>query len=198
MNTLVYMEKYNFILASNSPRRKELLAHIVPNFTQKTKEVDEVYPLSIPKKEVAAYLAKLKADAFTEELKENDVVITADTIVVLNYRIYGKPKDRNDAIEILQILSGKQHEVITGVCLKSSKKELVFSSETKVYFKNLSLEEIEYYVDTFKPYDKAGAYAIQEWIGFIGIEKIEGDYNNIVGLPLQQLATQLPLFCNFL
>lgn len=192
------MDKYNFILASNSPRRKELLAHIVPNFIQKTKEVEEVYPLSIPKKEVAAYLAKLKADAFNEDLKKNDIVITADTIVVLNYKIYGKPKDRKDAIEILQTLSGKQHEVITGVCLKSATKELVFSSATKVYFKTLSQEEIEYYVDTYKPYDKAGAYAIQEWIGFIGIEKIEGDYNNIVGLPVQQLATQLASFCNFL
>lgn len=192
------MENYNIILASNSPRRKELLSHIIPHFVQKTKEVDEIYPDDIPKKEVAAYLAKLKADAFTEELKDNDIVITSDTTVVLENVIYGKPKDRNDAIAILKKLSGKQHEVITGVCLKSSKKELVFSCTTKVYFKVLTLQEIEYYIDTFKPYDKAGAYAIQEWIGFVGIEKIEGDYNNIVGLPVQQLAMQLASFCNFL
>ena len=198
MNIFAFMEKYNFILASNSPRRKELLGHIVPSFIQKTKEVDEIYPDTLAVKEVAAYLAKLKADAFTEDLKENDVVITSDTTVVLENQIYGKPKDRKDAIEILQKLSGKQHEVITGVCLKSATKELVFSCSTKVYFKVLKQEEIEYYIDTYKPYDKAGAYAIQEWIGFIGIEKIDGDYNNIVGLPVQKLATQLALFCNFL
>lgn len=192
------MENYNIILASKSPRRKELLAHIVPNFVLKTKEVEEVYPEDLDVKEVAAYLAKLKADAFNEDLKENDVVITSDTTVVLENTIYGKPEDRQDAIKILQALSGKSHEVITGVCLKSKHKKEVFSCATKVFFKTLSLEEIEYYVDTFKPYDKAGAYAIQEWIGFIGIEKIEGDYNNIVGLPLQALNTRLALFCNSL
>lgn len=192
------MENFNIILASKSPRRKELLGYIVPNFTLKTKEVDEVYPETLAVKEVAAYLAKLKADAFTEDLKENDIVITSDTTVVLEERIYGKPKDRQDAINIIQNLSGKMHEVITGVCLKNIKREEVFSCSTKVYFKELSLEEITYYVDTFKPYDKAGAYAIQEWIGFIGIEKIEGDYNNIVGLPLQALHSKLASFCNSL
>lgn len=192
------MENFNIILASKSPRRKELLGHIVPNFILKTKDVEEIYPETLPVKEVAAYLAKLKADAFTEDLNAKDVVITSDTTVVLENTIYGKPTDRQDAIEIIQALSGKMHEVITGVCLKNIQKEEVFSCSTKVFFKTLSLEEIEYYVDTFKPYDKAGAYAIQEWIGFIGIEKIEGDYNNIVGLPLQALYTKLTQFCNFL
>ena len=192
------MENFNIILASKSPRRKELLGNIVPNFILKTKDVEEIYPNTLVAKEVAAYLAKLKADAFTEDLKPNDIVITSDTTVVLGKTIYGKPKDRQDAIEIIQALSGKMHEVITGVCLKNIYKEEVFSCTTKVFFKTLSLEEIEYYVDTFKPFDKAGAYAIQEWIGFIGIEKIEGDYNNIVGLPLQALHTKLTQFCNSL
>ncbi|MGB1017798.1 MAG: Maf family nucleotide pyrophosphatase [Chitinophagales bacterium] len=192
------MENFNIILASKSPRRKELLGNIVPNFILKTKDVEEIYPNTLAAKEVAAYLAKLKADAFKEDLKPNDIVITSDTTVVLGKTIYGKPKDRQDAIEIIQALSGKMHEVITGVCLKNIYKEEVFSCTTKVFFKTLSLEEIEYYVDTFKPFDKAGAYAIQEWIGFIGIEKIEGDYNNIVGLPLQALHTKLTQFCNSL
>ncbi len=192
------MENFNIILASKSPRRKELLGNIVPNFILKTKDVEEIYPKTLAVKEVAAYLAKLKADAFTEDLKPNDIVITSDTTVVLGKTIYGKPKDRQDAIEIIQALSGKMHEVITGVCLKNIYKEEVFSCTTKVFFKTLSLEEIEYYVNRFKPYDKAGAYAIQEWIGFIGIEKIEGDYNNIVGLPLQALHTKLTQFCNSL
>ena len=192
------MENFNIILASKSPRRKELLGNIVPNFILKTKDVEEIYPNTLAAKEVAAYLAKLKADAFTEDLKPNDIVITSDTTVVLGKTIYGKPKDRQDAIEIIQALSGKMHEVITGVCLKNIYKEEVFSCTTKVFFKTLSLEEIEYYVNRFKPYDKAGAYAIQEWIGFIGIEKIEGDYNNIVGLPLQALHTKLTQFCNSL
>ena len=192
------MENFNIILASKSPRRKELLGNIVPNFILKTKDVEEIYPNTLAAKEVAAYLAKLKADAFTEDLKPNDIVITSDTTVVLGKTIYGKPKDRQDAIEIIQALSGKMHEVITGVCLKNIYKEEVFSCTTKVFFKTLSLEEIEYYVNRFKPYDKAGAYAIQEWIGFIGIEKIEGDYNNIVGLPLQALHTKLVQFCNSL
>lgn len=192
------MEKYHFILASNSPRRKELLAYIIPKFDVKTKDVVEDYPLTLSKKEVAAYLAKLKADAFDEEIHENDILITADTVVILDNEIYGKPKDRNDAIRILRLLSGNVHEVITGVCIKSKLKEVIFSSITKVSFKALSQAEITYYVDTFKPYDKAGAYAIQEWIGFIGIEKIDGDYNNIVGLPVQELYTQLKAFCSSL
>jgi septum formation protein len=192
------MEKYHFILASNSPRRKELLAYIIPKFNVKTKDVVEDYPLTLSKKEVAAYLAKLKADAFDEEIHENDILITADTVVILDNEIYGKPKDRNDAIRILRLLSGNVHEVITGVCIKSKLKEVIFSSITKVSFKALSQAEITYYVDTFKPYDKAGAYAIQEWIGFIGIEKIDGDYNNIVGLPVQELYTQLTAFCSSL
>ena len=188
------MKNFQIILASKSPRRKELLGHIVSNFTIRLKEIDEVYPEDLPAVEVPEYLAKLKAAAFKEDLKTNEIILTSDTIVTLNNIIYGKPKDRQDAIRILQELSGKAHEVITGVSLMSLTKEVSFKEITKVHFKDLSLEEIEYYVDTFQPYDKAGAYAIQEWIGMIGIAKIEGDYFNVVGLPLFKLNEALEQF----
>lgn len=186
----------NIFLASNSPRRKELLAYIIPNFIVKTKEVEEIYPHYIKKDTVAEYLAKLKASAFENEIKKNEIIITADTIVLLENTLFGKPKDKNDAINILKELSNKKHQVITGVCIKSAKDEKTFSCTTNVIFKKLSVEEINYYVEKFKPYDKAGAYAIQEWIGFIGVEKIEGDYNNIVGLPVQKLHIELLKFIN--
>lgn len=187
---------YQIVLASNSPRRKELLAHVVPNFIVKTKEVAEIYPDNIQKNTVAEYLAKLKASVFEGEINEHEIFITSDTIVLLGDTIFGKPKDKENAIEILQQLSGKKHEVITGVCFKTANKEFSFSHSTEVTFKELSIEEITYYIDTFKPYDKAGAYAIQEWIGFIGVEKINGDYNNIVGLPVQETFEKLKLFIN--
>ncbi|MFT4643909.1 MAG: septum formation protein [Planctomycetota bacterium] len=185
---------FQIVLASNSPRRKELLAFVVPNFIVKTKEVAEIYPETIQKDTVAEYLAKLKASVFEGEINENEIFITSDTIVLLGDSIFGKPKDKEDAIYILQQLSGKNHQVITGVCFKTATKEISFSHSTEVIFKELSLEEITYYIDTFKPYDKAGAYAIQEWIGFIGVEKINGDYNNIVGLPVQEMYSRLQQF----
>lgn len=185
---------FQIILASNSPRRKELLAHVVPSFIVKTKEVVEIYPDTLKKDSVAEYLANLKASVFEGEIKENEIYITADTIVLLGDTIFGKPKDKEDAIEILQQLSGKKHQVITGVCFKSSHTEETFSHTTEVVFKELSLAEITHYIDKYKPYDKAGAYAIQEWIGFIGVEKINGDYNNIVGLPVQEMYSRLVQF----
>ncbi len=187
---------YHIVLASNSPRRKELLAYVVPHFKVKTKEVKEVYPRDTSPLDVASFLAKLKASVFENDIANDEIIITADTIVLLENTIFGKPENREEAIQILQQLSGKKHQVITGVCIKSRTKEIVFSQITHVFFKKLSLDEIIYYVDNFKPYDKAGAYAIQEWIGFIGVEKIEGDYNNIVGLPVQELITRLRCFCN--
>ena len=190
---MVNISDYDIILASNSPRRKELLAHVVPNFKVKTKEVEEIYPHELEKNTVAEYLAKLKVSVF-QEIRNNEIIITADTIVLLKNTIFGKPKDRDDAINILQQLSGKKHQVITGVCIKSKYKELTFSHTTNVLFKKLTLDEITYYIDKFKPYDKAGAYAIQEWIGFVGVEKIDGDYNNIVGLPVQELYVKLNEF----
>lgn len=175
------------ILASKSPRRQELLQHIVPAFEIQVKEVDEVYPDTLIAEKVPEFLASLKANQFRGNLSDNDLVITSDTVVVLNGEIYGKPIDRNDAVRILQLLSGNIHQVITGVSLLSNHKDVVFSDVTNVYFKQLSKEEIEYYVDNFEPYDKAGAYAIQEWIGMIGIEKIDGCYFNVMGLPLSKL-----------
>jgi septum formation protein len=188
------MKDYHLILASKSPRRQELLENIVSNFTIRLKEIEEVYPEDLPVKEVPEYLARLKAEAFKADMKANEIILASDTIVTLDNKIYGKPKDRQDAIRILQELSGKVHEVITGVFLMSISKEFSFKEITKVHFKTLSLEEIEYYIDTFEPYDKAGAYAIQEWIGMIGIKKIEGDYFNVVGLPLFELNEALKKF----
>lgn len=185
---------FHVILASKSPRRKELLAHLVPQFEIKTKDIEEVYPPNLATKDVPLFLAELKAEAFLSELKNGEVMISSDTIVCLENTIFGKPKDREDAIAILQNLSGKIHQVITGVCILSLEKKVLFSETTQVYFKPLSNDEITYYVDTFHPYDKAGAYAIQEWIGMIGIEKIEGDYFNVVGLPLFQLQKALHNF----
>ena len=188
------MKAYHIILASKSPRRQELLQHIVPTFEVKLKEVAEIYPENLPCDQVPEFLARLKAKAFESDLKNNELLITSDTVVTFNNRIYGKPKDRADAIRIFQELSGHAHEVITGVCLRSLEKEISFKETTKVFFKTLSLEEIEYYIDQYQPFDKAGAYAIQEWIGMIGIEKIEGDYFNVVGLPLFKLNQALQTF----
>jgi septum formation protein len=187
------MKKLKIVLASKSPRRKELLGNIVAEFEIRTKEIEEIYPPELDASLVPEYLAKLKASAFTETMADNELIITSDTVVTMNDEIYGKPKDREDAIRILSELSGKSHDVITGVCLRLKDKELVFSETTRIHFKALSLEEIEYYIDNYQPYDKAGAYAIQEWIGMIGIERMEGDYFNVVGLPLFRLNQELKL-----
>ena len=187
------MKKLNIVLASKSPRRKELLGNIVADFEIRTKEIEEIYPPELDASLVPEYLAKLKASAFTETMADDELIITSDTVVTMNDEIYGKPKDREDAIRILSELSGKSHDVITGVCLRLKDKEVVFSETTRIHFKALSIEEIEYYIDNYQPYDKAGAYAIQEWIGMIGIERMEGDYFNVVGLPLFRLNQELKL-----
>ena len=190
-----HLEKYNIILASASPRRKQLLEELEIPFKVQTKNVKETFPADLKPEEVAAYLSKLKANAFLEdELDERSLIITADTIVTLEGEILGKPVDRPDAIQILQRLSGKKHQVITGVSLRSKQKQITFSVSTDVYFKQLSSAEIDFYVDTFKPYDKAGAYGIQEWIGHAAIEKIEGSYFNVMGLPTHRLYEELSLF----
>jgi septum formation protein len=185
---------YNYILASKSPRRNELLKSLGIHFIVKTREVDEVYPDSLTKEEIPVYLAKLKAQAFQNEISDNDLVITADTIVWLNGKVLGKPKDKPEAIRMLNELSGNQHQVITGVCLSSKEKELAFYSTSDIYFKSLSADEIEYYVSEYKPYDKAGAYGIQEWIGSIGISHIEGSFYNVMGLPIQKLYEKIQKF----
>jgi septum formation protein len=178
------------LLASNSPRRRELLAGLGLPFTVRVKEVAEDFPNSLKGAEVAEFLASHKADAYTAEL-QHELLITADTIVCLGDRILNKPADPNEAFDMLRALSGTAHKVITGVCLLSKTQKVVFSDTTTVYFKELTDAEIEYYITHYKPFDKAGAYGIQEWIGMIGIERIEGSYFNVVGLPVQKLYTHL-------
>jgi septum formation protein len=190
-----HLKKYDIILASASPRRKQLLEELGIPFKVQTKNVEESFPAELKPEEVAAYLSELKANAFLkEELNERSLIITADTIVTLEGQILGKPAGRGDAIRILQQLSAKKHQVITGVSLRSKYKQTVFSVTTDVYFKQLSSAEIAFYVDTFKPYDKAGAYGIQEWIGHAAIERIDGSYFNVMGLPTHRLYEELLLF----
>ncbi|WP_040573409.1 Maf-like protein [Pontibacter sp. BAB1700] len=178
------------LLASNSPRRKELMAGLGLQFEVHVKEVNEDFPEHMQREQVAEFLASHKADAYTSDL-QNEVLITADTIVCLGDRILNKPADALEAFEMLRALSGKHHEVITGVCILTKNSKTIFHDVTRVYFKKLSDEEINYYIEHYQPFDKAGAYGIQEWIGKIGIEKIEGSYFNVVGLPVQKLYTYL-------
>ncbi len=185
---------YRIILASKSPRRQELLKGLGIDFEIQTKEIEEVFPPALYKEEIPLFLSNLKAKAFSHGILSNDLVITSDTIVWNQNKQLGKPKNRAEAIEMLQSLSGKQHEVITAVTLMSKSKTHSFCDITKVFFKELSLQEIEFYVDNYQPYDKAGSYGIQEWIGFVGISKIEGDYFNVVGLPLFRLNEELSRF----
>jgi len=177
------------ILASKSPRRQELLRGLGIPFEIRTKEIDENFPNTVDASDVASFLAQKKAEAF--ELSIDEILITSDTAVLLTNRILNKPQNTEEAIEMLKSLSGKTHKVCTGVCIKSIEKEVLFSDFTSVTYKPLSTDEIEYYIKHFKPFDKAGSYGIQEWIGFIGIEKIEGCYYNVMGLPLSKLYQEL-------
>ncbi len=190
-----FLSDKKILLASKSPRRKQLLKNTGFSFTViKGKEVDESIPEKITGKDAAIFLADLKADAYNNEIKENTILITADTIVCLNNKILGKPKDYEDAFNILQSLSGKEHKVITGVSVRSAEKQISFADETSVKFKDLSREEIDCYITNYKPYDKAGAYGIQEWIGYIGITEIKGSYFNVMGLPVQKIYEVLKKF----
>ena len=191
---LPIFNKYKFVLASKSPRRQELLKGIVPEFDIMLRDTAESYPDTLQGAQIVEHLAKLKASAFEGELAENQLLITADTIVWIDNQVLGKPKDRAVAIEMLHQLSGRKHTVYTGVCLKTTQKERVFSAATDVYFRQLSDDEIAYYVDTYKPFDKAGSYGIQEWIGYVGIERIDGSYFNVMGLPVQRLYQELKKF----
>lgn len=182
------------ILASQSPRRQALLRDLGYMFEIRLKEVDEVFPPSLEPQKVPLFLAKLKAEAFLPELKADELLITSDTIVLFENQVLGKPINRKNAIEILASLSGKMHEVITAVQLTSKLKTEAFAVCTKVFFKELSIKDIEKYVDTFEPYDKAGAYGIQEWIGQIGISRIEGSFYNVMGLPTAELYEALEAF----
>jgi septum formation protein len=193
-----YLKQYRIFLASRSPRRHDLLAQAgIPFEIWLKEEVPEKYSSELNPTEVALYLARLKADSYRDELKPRDVLITADTLVVLGSRILGKPANRSEAISMLMDLSGKPHEVITGVCLNNSEKESVFTSSTIVWFDELLVREIEEYIDEFRPYDKAGSYGIQEWIGYVGIHRIEGSFFNVMGLPIQQLYKELQYFTGY-
>ena len=185
------IKNYKLILASASPRRQQLMKDAGFTFEVRLKNVEEKYPQELHWENVPEYLSKVKASAFREELKADEVLITADTVVCIHDRILGKPADRKEAISMLQELSGNRHLVVTGVSVTTRTEQLSFSSRTDVFFKRLSNEEIELYVDTYKPFDKAGAYGIQEWIGYIGIERIEGSFYNVMGLPIQKLYETL-------
>ncbi|MCD6178461.1 MAG: septum formation protein Maf [Bacteroidales bacterium] len=188
-------ENTDIILGSQSPRRRQLLQDIGLKFRILTFPVEEIFPENLSAKETAIYLSELKAKAFPEiELKENSILITADTVVSLSGKLLGKPKNDAEAFEMLSLLSGKSHEVISAFTLRSKKEMKSFSTETKVYFKTLSKAEINYYISRYKPFDKAGAYGIQEWIGKIGIEKIQGSFFNVMGLPVHQVYAELCIF----
>lgn len=183
------------ILASKSPRRSLLLNQAGFSFEIKTKDVEESYPDNLPALDVAPFLAEKKANACMDFLTaENEILLTADSVVILDNIIYGKPEDYEDAKRILSNLSGRIHEVVTGVCLASLNKKKVFASVSKVHFNTLTNEEIEYYIEKEKPYDKAGSYAIQEWIGLCKISKIDGTYSNIMGLPMEAVYKELIAF----
>jgi nucleoside triphosphate pyrophosphatase len=179
------------ILASGSPRRKQLLEWAEVPFEIVVKETAETYPAGLKVEEVAIHIARQKALAVQPVVSKDSIVLAADTIVVLNERTIGKPKNRQDAINILSDLSGHQHRVITGVVIVLDKKEVSFSDSTDVYFHDLNAEQIEFYVDKYKPYDKAGAYAIQEWIGVVGIKSVKGDFYNVMGLPVSRIVREL-------
>ena len=180
------------ILASNSPRRKELLAGLGLPFEVKVlQDIDESYPADLPVSDVALYIAGKKADAYRAVEKADELIITADTVVIVGDEILGKPVDEADAVRMLRLLSGRTHQVTTGVCLLTATNEHRFAVTTDVTFKALSDEEIHYYVDTYKPFDKAGAYGIQEWIGYVGVTCLHGSYYNVMGLPVQRIYEAL-------
>jgi|SRR5687767_8324924 len=178
------------IVASSSPRRQYLMKEAGFDFTVEKPEVDEVFPQDLPVDQVAKYLAEKKAEYFRLAMKD-EIVLTADTVVILQGKILNKPCDRNEAIQMLQQLSGKTHIVMTGVCIMSKEKETSFDDTTKVTFETLTKAEIEFYVEQYKPYDKAGAYGAQDWIGMVAIQKIEGSYFNVMGLPINKVYQYL-------
>lgn len=185
------------LLASQSPRRRELLAacglpyELAPRF-----DCEELYPADLPAEEVPLYLSQLKSRAYPEPLGENDILLTADTVVVLDGRVLGKPRGREEAVGMLHSLSGRRHTVVSGVTFRTAARQHSFSARTDVWFRPLADEEIDYYVERFHPFDKAGSYGIQEWIGYVAIERIEGSFYNVMGLPVQKVYTELNKFLN--
>ena len=188
-------DRYHIILASNSPRRKELLAGLdIPFDVRVIDGIDESFPHDLLTKDIAGYIAKKKADAYQQTMAADELIVTADTIVILGQKVMGKPKDAAEAVRMLHELSGHTHQVITGVCLTTKEKQVNFSVETDVTFKTLTDEEIHYYVEHYRPFDKAGAYGIQEWIGHVGVTGMNGSYFNVMGLPVQRIYEALRMF----
>lgn len=190
------MSEINWVLGSGSPRRKELLAGIGIEFVVRTKDTDEVYPADLKPQDVPVYLSELKAAALLPDLAENEAVICADTVVILNGELIGKPVDRNDAIGMLTRLSGQTHEVVTGVFIGNRDKKITAADSTMVTFGQLTQEEIKSYVDNYRPFDKAGSYGVQEWLGYVAVEKLEGSYTNVMGLPTHLVYRLLKQFSN--
>ena len=188
-------EKFKIILASQSPRRRELLAGLgIPFEVRVIEDIDEHFPEQLPASETALYIAKRKAEAYRGQIADDELIITADTVVIVGDEILGKPADEADALRMLRLLSGRTHQVTTGVCLMTTKMQRSFDVTTDVTFKMLTDEEIMYYVNRYKPFDKAGAYGIQEWIGYIGVTGLHGSYYNVMGLPVQRIYTELQAF----
>ena len=186
------ISKYRVVLASNSPRRRELLGGLgVPFEVKVLPDIEENYPADLPVAQIAEYIAREKADAYRPVMADDDLIITADTIVVVDDQVLGKPADEADARRMLHLLSGRTHQVITGVCLTTTSAQRRFSVTTDVTFKMLTDEEIDYYIDRYQPFDKAGAYGIQEWIGYIGVTSLSGSYFNVMGLPVQRIYVEL-------
>lgn len=189
---LTNLNKYKIILASNSPRRKELLGGLGIEFSVRTLQgIDESYPNDLKGEDIPKYISGQKAKAYKALMADEELIITADTIVYVDGEVLGKPKDKDDARRMFHLMSGRKHEVITGVSIVTKDKTIQFATTTHVTFAPLTDEEIDFYIDNYKPFDKAGAYGIQEWIGYIGITGIEGSYFNVVGLPVQRLYTEL-------
>ena len=191
---MLNLKGYKLVLASQSPRRRELLKGLDLEFTTCSVDADESFPAELKGADAVQYICKAKADAYRPQLNDNTIAITADTVVILDDKIIGKPKSHEEAFSMIRSLSGRVHEVITAVCIFSKEKCEEFYASTEVHFSEIADEEIEYYINKYKPFDKAGSYGVQEWIGYIGIEKIVGSYFNVMGLPVKRLYDELKTF----
>lgn len=192
MKPLENIQHYKIVLASNSPRRRELLSGLNLEYTVRVlPDIDESYPDTLKGEEIPMYISREKAKAYRNSMAEDELIITADTVVCINEKVLGKPRTQGEAKEMLRELSGKTHQVITGVCLMTCGLQRTFSATTQVTFDVLTEDEIEFYVEKFRPLDKAGAYGVQEWIGFVGVSRLEGSYFNVMGLPVQRLYQEL-------
>lgn len=192
MKPLENIQHYKIVLASNSPRRRELLSGLNLEYTVRVlPDIDESYPDTLKGEEIPMYISREKAEAYRNSMAEDELIITADTVVCINEKVLGKPQTLEEAKEMLRELSGKTHLVITGVCLMTRHLQRTFSATTQVTFDVLTEDEIEFYVEKFRPLDKAGAYGVQEWIGFVGVSRLEGSYFNVMGLPVQRLYQEL-------